>query len=365
MRHLRKDDLSNMSKFWSDVVRGLDPYVPGEQANDASIIKLNTNENPYAPSPKVIESIRDSLGDQLRLYPDPQALVLRETIADKEGVRASNVFIGNGSDEVLAHAFRALFKVGETVFFPDITYSFYPTYCKLFDLNYEQVAVTTDFEIDLELYPSRSGGIIFPNPNAPTGIQKDRPALERFLQSRPDTIVVIDEAYVEFGAQTSSSLTTVFPNLLVTRSFSKSYSLAGLRIGYAIGHEDLIEGLYRVKDSFNSYPVDRLALVGAEAAIRDQSYLARIVEKIVSTRSWVSNELAMLDFHVLPSSANFLFVRHSSAEAENIVKKLRQQNILVRHFPNPDRIRGFLRISIGTADDMKILVDRLQTILAE
>ena len=249
MRRLRKDDLSDMSKFWSDAVKGLDPYVPGEQANDASIIKLNTNENPYAPNPRVIEAIRDSLGDQLRLYPDPQALVLRETIAEKEGVRASNVFIGNGSDEVLAHTFRALFKVGETIFFPDITYSFYPTYCKLFDLNYEQIALTSDFEIDLELYPSRAGGIIFPNPNAPTGIQKDRPAFEQFLRSRSDTVVVIDEAYVEFGAQTSSLLTADFSNLLVTRSFSKSYSLAGLRVGYAIGHEDLIDGLYRVKDS--------------------------------------------------------------------------------------------------------------------
>lgn len=352
-----------MSRFWSDLVSRLNPYVPGEQTESKSVTKLNTNESPFGPSERVAEAISKCVGEDLRLYPDPRSLALREAIASVEGINSDNVFVGNGSDEVLAHAFQAFFNSNKSILFPDITYSFYPSYCRLFDIPYEQIPLSDDFGISVDSFLKDNGGVILPNPNAPTGIDLGLISIRRLLEGQSEQVVIIDEAYVDFGADSAAGLLEEFPNLLVTRSFSKSYALAGLRIGYALGHADLIEGLHRVKDSFNSYPVDRLASAGAIAAIQDRDYLSMVRSKIASNREQLTSGLSALGFLVLPSATNFVFTRHEQFSAKNLNQELRKVDILVRHFTRPARIEEFLRITVGTEVMVNNLLKSLKLIL--
>ena len=356
-----------MSRFWSPVVRGLTPYVPGEQPRLANLVKLNTNENPYPPSPRVLAAIRAELGDDaacLRLYPDPNADLLKAAIARRQDVTAPQVFVGNGSDEVLAHVFMALLKHDQPILFPDITYSFYPVYCGLYGVNHATVPLAADFSITAADYCGRpNGGIIFPNPNAPTGRLLKVNAIASILAANPDSVVVVDEAYVDFGGDSAIPLIDRHDNLLVVHTLSKSRSLAGLRVGYAIGHADLIEALERVKNSFNSYPLDRLAIVGAVAAIEDDDHFRQTCATVIATRETLSAELAALGFDVLPSAANFIFARHPQRDAAELAKALRERSIIVRHFKLP-RIDQFLRITVGTDGDRRALTDALQSILA-
>lgn len=353
-----------MSKFWSPVVHALTPYVPGEQPKLTNLVKLNTNENPYGPSPKVLEALAAEVGDTLRLYPDPNADRLKQTIADHFGLQASQVFVGNGSDEVLAHAFQALLKHDAPILFPDITYSFYPVYCGLYGVAFETVPLTERFEIRVEDYFRPNGGIIFPNPNAPTGCPLSLAEIERLLQANPDSVVVVDEAYIDFGGESAVTLINRYPQLLVTHTLSKSRSLAGLRVGYALGHPDLIEALTRVKDSFNSYPLDRFALAGGVAAMQDQAYFEQTCQKVIASRERLVASLQALNFEVLPSAANFIFARHIEHDGAELTAKLRERSVIVRHFKKPSRIAPFLRITVGTDAECRALVDALQEILA-
>lgn len=355
-----------MSRFWSQVVRDLTPYVPGEQPKIAHLIKLNTNEHPSPPSPKVLAAIRAELGDdgtRLRLYPDPNADLLKAAIAKRYAVTAQQVFVGNGSDEVLAHIFMALFKHQEPILFPDITYSFYPVYCGLYGVAHRTVALADDFSIDPEDYcRGPNGGIIIANPNAPTGRLLPLAAIDRIASANPDSVVVIDEAYIDFGGESAIPLTARHDNLLVVHTLSKSRALAGLRVGYAIGHPDLIEALERIKNSFNSYPLDRLAIVGAVAAIEDDEYFAQACRQVIATRDKLIARLTGLGFDVLPSAANFVFARHPQHDAGELAQTLRARNIIVRHFKLP-RIEQFLRISIGSELDCLALGNALHDIL--
>lgn len=354
-----------MSRFWSAVVHGLTPYVPGEQPKLANLVKLNTNENPYGPSPRVLEALRAELGDSLRLYPDPVSERLRQAIAARHDVRAANVFVGNGSDEVLAHTFQALLKHELPVLFPDITYSFYPVYCRLYGIEYREVPLTESFEIDVMDYLRPNGGIIFPNPNAPTAVLLAQSEIEKLLQASPGSVVVVDEAYVNFGGVSAVPLVRRYPNLLVTHTLSKSRSLAGLRVGYAIGHPQLIEALDRVKDSFNSYPLDRLAQAGALAAIEDEPYFEETWRRVVESRRRMVARLLKMDFQVIPSTANFVFARHVGRTGIDLAAKLRERGIVVRNFQNPARIAPFLRITVGTDSQCDFLIEALGKILDE
>jgi histidinol-phosphate aminotransferase len=351
-----------MSRFWSDVVKGLKPYVPGEQPRLANLVKLNTNENPYGPSPRALEAIRAATGESLRLYPDPNAEQLKLAIAGYHGVGAQNVFVGNGSDEVLAHVFLGLLKQARPLLFPDISYSFYPVYCGLYQVGFETIPLADDFSIRVGDYTKPNGGIIFPNPNAPTGCLVPLADIERLLQANTDSVVVIDEAYVDFGGESAIPLTARYPNLLVVQTLSKSRSLAGLRVGFAIGHADLIEALERVKNSFNSYPLDRLAIAGAVAAYEDREYFEQTCKAVIATREKLTGELKALGFEVLPSAANFIFARHPQHDAEKSALALRQRSIIVRHFKLP-RIEQFLRITVGTDEQCAALVAALKAIL--
>ena len=352
-----------MSRFWSDVVKGLTPYVPGEQPKLANLVKLNTNENPYGPSPRALEAIRTATGESLKLYPDPNAEQLKTAIGKYYAVEARNVFVGNGSDEVLAHIFLALLKHSRPILFPDISYSFYPVYCGLYQVGFETIPLADDFSIRLDDYAKPNGGIIFPNPNAPTGCLVALADIERLLQTNPDSVVVIDEAYVDFGGETAIPLVARYPNLLVVQTLSKSRSLAGLRVGFAVGHVDLIEALERVKNSFNSYPLDRLAIAGAVAAFEDREYFEQTCKAVIATREKLVGELKALGFEVLPSAANFIFVRHPQHDAQESALALRRRSIIVRHFKLP-RIEQFLRITVGTDEQCGALVAALKEILS-
>lgn len=352
-----------MSKYWSPVVSRLKPYVAGEQPKLAGLVKLNTNENPYGPSPKALAAIREAADDRLRLYPDPVSLSLRESIAGIHGVNVDEVFVGNGSDEVLAHVFQALLKHEKPLAYPDISYSFYPTYSLLFGIETLEVPLTEDFRIDFSDYSSDCGAIIFPNPNAPTGVAIALSEIEALVRGRPDTVVVVDEAYVDFGAESAIPLTRHYPNLLVVHTLSKSRSLAGLRVGFAIGQRPLIDALERVKDSFNSYPLDRLAEAGAAAAIDDLEWFEASRRKVMASRDWLTANLQRLGFDVLPSAANFVFARHRDRGGAELQAELRARSVIVRHFTNP-RIDQFLRISIGTDEECEKLVEALTEILS-
>lgn len=357
-----------MSRFWSDIVHRLVPYVPGEQPALAKPVKLNTNENPYPPSPRVLEAIRAELGEHgesLRRYPDPLARRLRDAVAAHHGLRAEQVFVGNGSDEVLAHAFQALLKHEKPILFPDITYSFYPTYARLYDVEYRTLPLDARFAIRVDDYLAQhnpNGGVIFPNPNAPTGHALPLAEIERLVAGNPDSVVIVDEAYVDFGAESAIALIDRHPNLLVVHTTSKSRSLAGMRVGFAFGHADLIDALNRVKDSFNSYPLDRLAQAAATAAYEDADWLATTRARVMASRERLTAALAALGFEVVPSAANFVFATHPAHDAAAIAAKLREQEIFVRHF-NAPRVNQHLRISVGTDAECETLVQALKGIV--
>jgi histidinol-phosphate aminotransferase len=354
-----------MSKFWSDVVHKLTPYVPGEQPKLGNLVKLNTNENPYGPSPKVIAALKLEAADSLRLYPDPNSDTLKAAIAEVHHLQAKQVFVGNGSDEVLAHVFQALLKHSRPLLFPDITYSFYPVYCGLYDIEYQTIPLAEDFTINIDDYDQPNGGIIFPNPNAPTGIPLSITTIEKLLKKNTQSVVVIDEAYVDFGTESAVSLINTYPNLLVTHTLSKARSLAGLRVGYALGHPDLIEALIRVKDSFNSYPIDRFASAGAIAAMQDTVYFEETCRKVIATREALVKDLTQLGFDVLPSGANFIFVKHQVKNGAELTALLRYKNIIVRHFKSPGRVSPYLRITIGTDAQSKVLIKTLTQLLSD
>jgi histidinol-phosphate aminotransferase len=355
-----------MSRFWSPVVQTLTPYVPGEQPQMQRLVKLNTNESPYGPSPKALAAIESQNTADLRLYPDPEGVALKQAIAKLHGLDPKQVFLGNGSDEVLAHVFAGLLKQSKPVHFPDISYSFYPVYCKLFGIDYKTVALGNQFEIHVADYKVPNGGIIFPNPNAPTGRSIPRSEIESLLAHNKDSVVVIDEAYVDYGTESCIPLLRgdAYPeNLLVVHTLSKSRALAGLRVGFAVGHPALIEGLERVKNSFNSYPLGRLAQAGAIAAIEDQAHLEETSNKVIQTRTKLVEQLSALGFDTLPSTANFIFTRHPQHAGSKLYQALRDRGIIVRHFKSP-RIEEFLRITIGTDEQGNELVAALKEILS-
>ncbi|HYG42717.1 MAG TPA: histidinol-phosphate transaminase [Bordetella sp.] len=356
-----------MSRYWSPVVGTLSPYVPGEQPKLQDLVKLNTNEHPFGPSPKVLQALRAACDDSLKLYPDPGSERLRHAIASNFKVQPEQVFVGNGSDEVLAHTFLALLKHDGPLLFPDITYSFYPVYCALYQIASQAVPLTEDFCIDVQDYlpgaERQAGGIIFPNPNAPTGRALALGDIERIVAANPDIVVVVDEAYVDFGAESAVGLVSRHDNLLVIQTFSKSRSLAGLRVGFAIGSRVLIEALERVKNSFNSYPIDRLAEAGAVAAIEDTAYFERTRQAVIATRETLASQLQALGFQVLPSAANFVFARHPDHDGAVLAAALRERNVIVRHFKQP-RIDQFLRITVGTESQCTRLLEALRVILA-
>jgi len=347
-----------MSKYWTDIVQQLNPYVPGEQPQDQQYIKLNTNENPYPPSPAVTKAINGYAVENLRRYPDPESRQLRQALAAYTGLECEQIFVGNGSDEVLAHSFKTFFQGRDDILFPDIGYSFYPVYCSLYRVNYRAIALDSNFAIDVSDYRQANGGIIIANPNAPTGITLTLAAIRELLEYT-DSVVVIDEAYVDFGAESCQALVNEYPNLLVVQTFSKSRSLAGLRLGYALGHVELIEGLNRVKNSFNSYPVDRLGSAAAIASLGDDDYFQQCKDKIIESRNWLTEALTDLGFEVLPSKSNFIFTRHSSYPASQLYAELKKAGILVRHFET-SRIENFIRISIGTDDECSALIEALK-----
>lgn len=350
-----------MSKFWSQVVRELEPYVPGEQPQIDGLIKLNTNESPYPPSPKVIDLMTRDAIDRLRLYPDPNSKKLKDTIANYYGVTSAQVFVGNGSDEVLGLLFMAFFQQEKPLLFPDISYSFYPVYCKLFGIEAQTIPLRADYTINFLDYKIANGGIIFPNPNAPTAIGTPLAEIEALLQSNTEAVVVVDEAYVDFGAETAIALVDKYPNLLVVQTLSKSRSLAGMRVGFAVGHEDLINALDRVKNSFNSYPLDRLAEAATVVAFEDDAYFKTCRDKIIATREWTLSELDKLGFKSLPSQANFVFTEPVGKSAADIAQYLRDHKILVRYFNKP-RINQFLRITIGTDEQMQAMITALKSL---
>jgi len=352
-----------MSEFWSQMVKRTEPYVPGEQLNKPGIIKLNTNENPYPPSPRVKEAILAELEGKLQLYPSPTADGLRLAIAEAYGVSVEEVFVGNGSDEVLAFSFMAFFNPGKPIRFPNITYSFYPVYAKLFNIPYEVIRVNKDFTLPTESFFESVGGVILPNPNAPTSLYMELASIESIVKNNPDTVVIIDEAYIDFATASAVRLVKTYKNLLVVQTTSKSRSLAGMRVGYAIGHPALIEALVRIKDSFNSYTVDRLAIAGATAAFKDEEHFTKTILKIKETRNRLIKELEEMNFHVLPSQANFVFATHADRAASDLYLQLKEEGILVRHFNQPD-IENFLRISIGTNGQMNSLLQKLEQLLA-
>ncbi|WP_191602408.1 histidinol-phosphate transaminase [Marinomonas algicola] len=353
-----------MSRFWTKKITELDPYVPGEQPQDKQYIKLNTNESPYSPSPKSLAAMTAAVSESLRLYPDPNGMTLKKALAKQYQLDTQQVFVGNGSDEVLALAFMGYFAGGKPLAFADITYSFYKVYANLYDIQPQLIPLTEGFDIDPSDYQNLDvSGVVVTNPNAPTGKALPLSDIERVLQANPDVVVLVDEAYVDFGAESAASLVNQYPNLLVVQTFSKSRALAGIRVGYALGHPDLIEGLERLKNSFNSYPIDRIALAGATAAVEDAEYLKEICDKTIATREWTHIQLTDLGFKVLPSATNFVFVTHPEKDAESVYLTLKEQGILVRFFGrNKARIGNYLRITIGTDDEMRALIDALKAL---
>jgi histidinol-phosphate aminotransferase len=349
-----------MSRFWSNVSKKLSPYTPGEQPRNEKYIKLNTNENPYPPSPKVIAAIEKSLNGSLRLYPDPACEELRTAIAEYYNLKKEQVYAGNGSDELLAFAFMAFFNPGgPPVLFPDITYSFYKVYAALFQIDYELVPLDDDFSIRPEMFFKKNGGVIIANPNAPTGKFLPLESVIAVLEHTPEKVVIIDEAYIDFGGDSAVSLIEGYPNLLIIQTFSKSRALAGLRVGLALGREELIEGLDRIKNSVNSYTLDRLSLAGAVAAIKDDAYFQEIKRKVVVTRERVSGELREMGFKVIHSMTNFIFIAHPFMPAAELSFRLREKGILVRYFKEP-RIDNYLRVSIGTDEEMDLFIRALK-----
>jgi histidinol-phosphate aminotransferase len=351
-----------MNPFWSQIAHELSPYVPGEQPRVANLVKLNTNESPFGPSPLALEAMRAAAADTLRLYPDPEATELREALAVRHGVKPEQVFVGNGSDEVLAHAFVALLKQKKPLLFPDVTYSFYPVWAQLFGVACETVPLDSEMRVRVEDYRREAGAIVIANPNAPTGVALPRSEIARLLNDHLDIPVLVDEAYVDFGGESAAPLIADHPNLLVVQTMSKSRALAGLRVGYALGDVGLIEALTRVKDSFNSYPLGRIVQAGATASLRDDAYFRETCARIVAGRESMAQELTRLGFVVLPSCANFVFARHPTQDGSTLAAALRDRAVLVRHFNKP-RTASWLRITVGTEDDTRRLMAAVADIL--
>src|SRR3954467_15870748 len=352
-----------MNPFWSQIARELSPYVPGEQPRIANLVKLNTNESPFGPSPRALEAIRAAAADTLRLYPDPEATELREALASHHGVRPEQVFVGNGSDEVLAHAFVALLKQSKRLLFPDVTYSFYPVWAQLFGLAWETVPLDDGMCIRIEDYRREAGSIVIANPNDPPGVVLRRAQIAQLFEEHPDIPVLIDEAYVDFAGESVVPMIAERPNLLVVQTMSKARALAGLRVGYALGSTGLIEALRRVKDSFNSYPLGRVAQAGATASVRDDPYFRESCARVVAGRKAMTRELVRLGFVVLPSSANFVFARHPARGGAEFATALRRRRVMVRHFNNP-RTAPYLRITVGTEADTERLIEAAADTLA-
>lgn len=351
-----------MDKPFRKRLRRIDPYVPGEQPQSDDIIKLNANENPYPPAPGVQQALRDFDASRLALYPDANGKALKTALANRFGLKPSQVFLGNGSDDVLALAFQSFFCSDEPVLYPDITYSFYPVWCDLFCIPYETVPLDENFCVNIRDYDRPNGGIVLPNPNAPTGRGVSLAFLEDLLQHNADCVVIIDEAYVDFGAQSAVPLIEKYENLLVVQTMSKSRSLAGLRIGYALGSETLIATLEAVKNSYNSYTMDAVALAAGEAAVADEAYFQETCRKVVATRERTADALRGLGFVVPPSLTNFLFVTHPDKNASDIFAALRERGIFIRYFKLP-RIDNYLRITVGTDEQMDRLIDALRDLL--
>lgn len=351
-----------MSRYWSELVRKIEPYVPGEQPKDKKYIKLNTNESPYPPSPKVTEAIRNAADDSLRLYPDPECSELKNAVAEYYGLGTEQVFVGNGSDEVLAFAFMAFFNPGRPILYPDITYSFYPVYSRLFNIDYKLIPLDDQYAVQVEGFFQENGGIIIANPNAPTAKYLELDSIERIVKHNQNSVVIIDEAYIDFGGESAVRLIDTYENLIVIQTLSKSRSLAGLRVGFAIGDRELVEALDRIKNSVNSYTLDRLALVGATEAIRDKEYFETTRNRIIATRERVTLELRQMGFRVVDSRANFVFISHPDKNAGEIFISLREKGILVRYFEKP-RIDNFLRVSIGSDKEMDCFIDAVRSIV--
>jgi len=356
----------NAPSFWSPRIAGLAPYVPGEQPRIEGLVKLNTNENPYPPSARVVDAIAQAAADGLERYPDPESTALREAIAARHGLVPDQVFVGNGSDEVLAHAFFAFFQQAEPLLFPDVTYSFYRVYVQLYGIASELLPVDAGLRIDADALAARAArgcaGVVIANPNAPTGIGLPLAAIERLLAACPSRVVLVDEAYVDFGGESALGLIARHPNLLVVQTLSKSRALAGLRVGFACGQRHLVDALTRVKNSFNSYPLDRLAVAGAIASLADEDWFAQTRLAVMDTREGLVLQLEDLGFEVLPSQANFVFARHPGHDAGALAAALRERAVLVRHFREP-RVAQYLRISIGTRAQCGALVEALAAIL--
>ncbi|MBT3826637.1 MAG: histidinol-phosphate transaminase [Nitrosomonadales bacterium] len=352
-----------MSKYWGNIVEKLMPYTPGEQPKDLDLLKLNTNENPFGPSPRVLNEIKKNCKDHLRLYPDPESLELKKSLAEHHNLSRESVFVSNGSDESLAFIFQALLKKDKPILFPDITYSFYPVYCQLYEIKYEQIPLDQNFNINLDDYLVENGGIIFPNPNAPTGIPKSLKDVEGLLINNNHSVIVVDEAYVDFGTSSAIKLINKYENLIVTQSFSKGRSLAGMRLGCAFANPNLIEALNRIKNSFNSYPIDRLAQTSAIASIADGVYFEENCNKVIEARLYLQEQLKIMEFDILPSGANFIFTKHKNVSGKNLFNELRKNKILVRHFNSPERISNYLRITIGTMNQMHKLVSVIKEIV--
>ena len=357
-----------MSKFWNDKIKEIEPYVPGEQPKDKKYIKLNTNENPYSPSEKVIEKIKSMNLEDLKLYPDPDVSELRKVIAEyfskkiDERITKEQIFVGNGSDEVLALIFMTFFNKGDKVYYPDITYSFYPVYADLFDLKEVKIPLNKNFEIEIDKYFGVDGHIIITNPNAPTSIALKLEEIEEIVKKNPNQLVVVDEAYIDFGAESAVKLVNKYDNVLVVQTFSKSRSFAGMRLGYAIGSGNIIEGLNRLKFSFNSYTIDRISIEAGIESFKDDDYFVKTNAKIIETREKTVKKLKELGFKVLNSSANFIFISHNKVFAGDLYKQLKDNGILVRYFAK-DRIDNYLRVTIGTDEEMDTFVEKLEKLL--
>ena len=351
-----------MTDLWTKNLRDVEPYVPGEQSKNKNIVKLNANENPYPPSPMVKKALESFDLSELKKYPNANATELKQALADYYNVGIENVFVGNGSDDVIAIAFQSFFNSDKPIVYPDLTYSFYPVWCRLFDIPYKTYPVDDNFRINVEDYREANGGVVIPNPNAPTSIGEGLDFVERLMEYNRDSIVIIDEAYVDFGGVSSIELTKKYENLLVTGTFSKSRSLAGLRLGFAIGSERLISVMEAVKNCYNSYTVDSLAITMGSASIKDDEYFKDCCKKIINTRERVANEMRGLGFTVADSSTNFLFATRDDLSMKELFEYLKSKNVFIRYFNLP-RIDNHVRISIGTDDEMDIFLSRLKEYL--
>lgn len=349
---------------WESYVRKVVPYVPGEQPKQEKIIKLNTNENPYPPAPGVVKALKEMNTDLLRRYPQPDCKILVDAIAEYYGLKSNQVFVGVGSDDVLAMIYMTFFNSEKPLLFPDITYSFYDVWADMLRIPYEVKALDENFLIKKEDYYGENGGIIFPNPNAPTGILIPLSEIEDIIEHNRDVIVVVDEAYIDFGGESALPLIEKYDNLLVVQTFSKSRSMAGMRIGYAMGNEKLIKYINDVKYSFNSYTMNQTALVLGVEAVKDKAYFEETCKKVIATREWTKQELKKLGFTFGDSMSNFVFAKHERVAAKDIFEALKQENIYVRYF-SKERISDYLRISIGTDEEMKVLVDFLKNYLGK